>query len=104
MRVRPNIEAVAALEFGRAEMVKKDKRADRPAGGMGQRPAYRKAVAQIDAAGNHHHFEGVAGVAIARGRVLAGKKAHFIPHPGDGIVQLARILNLGLPGRLSNIC
>jgi hypothetical protein len=92
-----------ASEFGGTEMIKKYERSDRPARAMGQRAAHRETVAEIDAAGDDHHVERIAGKAIAGRRVFAGKKAHFVPHTGEGNRELARILNVGVVRRLSNI-
>ena len=75
MRMRPHVEPVAALELGRAEMIEKDERPDRPPAAVRQRAAHRKAI-QINAARHHHGFERIAGITVARGRILARKKTH----------------------------
>src|SRR5947208_3099602 len=76
MRVRPHIEAVAALEFRRAEVIEKDERPDCPTGRVRQRAADGEAVSEVDAARDDHGFEGIAGITVARGGVLAAKKTH----------------------------
>ena len=98
MRMRTDVEPVTAFELGRPEMIEEDERTDSPASGMRQRPPHRKSIAEIDAAGNHDDFERVAGITIARRRVLAAKKTHDAPHVGEGFGRLARMLNLGARG------
>ena len=83
MRMRPHVEAVPAPELGRAEMVEEHERPDGAARAVRQRPAHRKALAQIDAARHDHGFQRIAGVAVARRGVLAGKKAHEFPRLAD---------------------
>ena len=75
MRVRPDIEPMAALELGRAEMIEKHERPDRAPAHVRQRAAHRKPI-QINAARDDDDLQRVAGVAVARSRVLAGEKTH----------------------------
>src|ERR1051325_9588686 len=76
--MRPDIQAMAALEFRRAEMVEEDERSDRAPVRVRQRAPHREAI-EVDRARNHHRFERVAGETVAGGRVLAGEKAHGAP-------------------------
>src|SRR5438552_3070167 len=94
MRVRPHIQAMAALELGRTEMIEEHKGADCPARGMRQRAADGESLPQIDAARNDDDIERVAGVTIARDRVLGGKKAHGAPLCVDA-TRLVRFLYVG---------
>src|SRR4030095_9449445 len=75
VRVGPNVEAIAGAEFGRAEMIEKNERADhaRSRGGKG---ATNGKVAEIDSAGHDDLTYGIALVAVSGVRVLAGKETH----------------------------
>ena len=64
MRMRPHVDALAAAELRRPEMVEEDERADHAPLAVGQRAAHREA-AEIDAARNDHQFDGVAGRRVA---------------------------------------
>ena len=75
MRMRPHVDALAALELGRTEVVEEDERADHAPPAVGQRAAHREA-AEIDAAWNNHQLDGVAGRGVAGFRVLVGGEAH----------------------------
>ncbi len=76
MRMRPHVEAVAGAEFRRPEMVEEDERPDHARARRRQRAPHRKAVAEIDRARHHHLRDGVAGIGVARLRILAGKETH----------------------------
>ncbi len=83
MRMRPHVDALAALELGRPEMVEEDERADHAPAAVGQGAAHGES-AQIDTARNNHQFDGVAGRRVAGFRVLVGGEAHGLIL--DGIV------------------
>src|SRR3569623_2413536 len=76
MRMWPHVEALAAAEFGRAEMVEEDEGPDHARASGGKRPADGKAVAEVGGAGDDDIGYGVAGIGVAGRRVCTGGKAH----------------------------
>ena len=75
VRMRPHVDALAAAELGRPEVIEEDEGADHAPLAVGQRAADREA-AEIDAARNDHQFDGVAGCRVAGIWVLVGGEAH----------------------------
>src|SRR2546421_12904299 len=75
MRMRAHVQAVAALELRRAEMIEEHERPDRAAAHMRQRPAHGESI-EVDRTRDNHGFERVTGVAVAGRRVFPREKAH----------------------------
>ena len=73
--MRPHVDALAAAELGRPEVIEEDEGADHAALAVGQGAAHREA-AEIDAARNDHQLDGVAGRRVAGVGVLVGGEAH----------------------------
>ncbi len=76
MRMRPHVEPVAGAEFRRPEMIEEDEGPDHARARRRQRAPHREAVAEIDGARHDHLRDGVAGIGVARLRILAGKETH----------------------------
>src|SRR3954468_22973865 len=78
MRVRPDIETMTALEFGRSEMIEEHERTDSAAARMRQCPPHREPV-EVDGTRHDPRLERVAGKTVASRRILAGEKTHGTP-------------------------
>ena len=76
VRMRPHVEAVAGLEYGRAEMIEEHERADHARLRRRQRAPHREAVAEIGGARHDHGLERVALEFVAGGGILAREEAH----------------------------
>src|SRR5262245_35230302 len=75
VRVGTNVEAIAGAEFGRAEMIEENERADHARSRGGQCATDGK-VAEIDSAGHDDLAYRIALVVVSGLRVLAGKETH----------------------------
>ena len=75
MRMRPDVEAFAEMELGRAHLVEEDEGADHALADGGQRPADLKAT-EVMGAGDDHLLDRLAGAGIAQDRVVGGELRH----------------------------
>ena len=75
VRMRPHIDALPALELGRAEMIEENERSDGAAKRVWQRAADREPI-EIDRARDDDDLERVTGVRIAGGGVFSRKETH----------------------------
>src|SRR5262245_15707904 len=73
--VRPDVEAIPGAEFGRAEVIEENERADHARACRGQ-GATDGEVAEIDSAWHDDLAYRIALVAVSGVRVLAGKETH----------------------------
>src|SRR5579885_1525261 len=89
MRMRPHVEALAAAEFGRPEMVEEDERPDHARARGRQGAADGEAVAEVGGTRHDDVRQRVAGIGVARRGVLAGEKAHDVLHSRAGLRNVA---------------
>jgi hypothetical protein len=86
-----NIHAGAQQEFVGAHLVKKDERTDHLPPRRRQRAAHLEA-ADVPAARNDHHFDGIAGKAIARLWVFSRLPAHDVTSGLPFVFRAASLL------------
>ena len=76
VRMRPHVEAVAAVKLRGAEMIEEDKRANHARTRRRQTAANQKVIAKIDRARHDHIGDGIALIGVAGGRIGSAKEAH----------------------------
>jgi hypothetical protein len=75
MRVRPHVDASAGAKLSGSHLVEKHKRPDHAPLRRWKRASHFK-VTEVGGARHDHALQRVAGLAVARGRILAWKEAH----------------------------